>query len=168
MIADHPTRTLVRHDSGVCILESERGPRWRLVPAPEGWRVEGDDTPERWLLRAVRGRGSRFVLTVERDERELGRSLALEDAGHPPELRYFLMGDGTLFRFAQRGPRDCRFELSGRETPGAYLTARPQRDGWRIEASPASGGIEDLRALTVLFAAEILDSEGPLGAGRSG
>ena len=103
------------------------------------------------------------MLATERDERELGRTLALEGVGHPLELRYFLMGDGRLFRFALRGPVDCRFELSGQETPGAYLTARPQADGWRIEASPASGGIEDLRALSVLFAAEILDAEEPSG-----
>ena len=76
------------------------------------------------------------------------------------------MGDGRLFRFALRGPRDCRFELSGRETPGAYLTARPQADGWQIEASPASGGIEDLRAISALFAAEILDSEEPSAMSR--
>ena len=161
-----PPGVLVRHDSGVFALEREAGPAWRLVPTQEGWRVEGGDTPERWLLRPARGRGSRFVLYVEKDERELGRTLAFESAGHPLELRYFCMGDGRLFRFALRGPTDCRFELSGRETPGAYLTARPQADGWRIEASPASGGIEDLRAISVLFAAEILDSEEPSGMSR--
>lgn len=163
MIALHPPRTLVRNASGEIALESEAGPQWRLVAAGEGWWVDVGDDAGRWLLRPARSRGSRFVLVTERAERELGRTLALEGVGHPPELRYFLMGDGRLFRFALRGPVDCRFELSGRETPGAYLTARPQADGWRIEASPASGGIEDLRALSVLFAAEILDAEEPSG-----
>jgi hypothetical protein len=106
------------------------------------------------------------VLVSGADDRELGRTLALDSVGHPEEMRYFLMGDGRLFRFALRGPLDCRFELTGRETPGAYLTARPRRDGWHIEANPASGGIEDLRALTILVAAEILEAEELTGEGR--
>jgi hypothetical protein len=154
---------LARHPSGEIALEGETGPPWRLIPTDKEWRVEVGGGSVGWLLRRSRSPGSRFVLVVEADERELGRTLALESVGLPPELRYFLMGDGRLFRFALRGPVDCRFELSGRETPGAYLTARPQSDGWRIEASPASGGIEDLRALSVLFAAEILDAEEPSG-----
>jgi len=159
VIALHPPRTLVRNATGEIALDSEDGPPWRLEPTTAWWWVEFGDGSGRWLLRPARSRGSRFVLDAEPDERELGRTLALECVGHPLELRYFLMGDGRLFRFALRGPIDCRFELSGRETPGAYLTARPNEDGWRIEASPASGGIEDLRALSVLFAAEILDAE---------
>ena len=167
MIAVHPPRTLVRQPSGEIFLDGETGPPWRFVPTGAGWWVEVGEGSGRWLLRPARSRGSRFVLGAEAEERELGRTLALESVGHPLELRYFLMGDGRLFRFALRGPIDCRFELSGRETPGAYLTARPQSDGWRIEASPASGGIEDLRALSVLFAAEILDAEEPSGLGLS-
>jgi len=156
VIAAHPPRTLVRQPSGEIFLDGETGPPWRFVPTSAGWWVEVGEGSGRWLLRPARSRGSRFVLGAEAEERELGRTLALESVGHPLELRYFLMGDGRLFRFALRGPIDCRFELSGRET---------QSDGWRIEASPASGGIEDLRALSVLFAAEILDAEEPSGLG---
>ena len=166
MIALHPSRTVVRQASGGIALEGEGEQQWTLTPAPAGWWVDVGDPSGRWLLRPARSRGSRFVLVTERDDRELGRTLALEGAGHPLELRYFLLGDGRLFRFALRGPVDCRFELTGRETPGAYLEARPLADGWRIEATPASGGIEDLQALSVLFAAEILDAEEPSGLGR--
>ena len=166
MIVVHPPCTLSRQPSGGIALESEAGPQWTQTPARDGWWAATGDPSGRWFLRPARTRGSRFVLATERDDRELGRTLALEGAGHPLELRYFLLGDGRLFRFALRGPVDCRFELSGRETPGAYLRARPLEDGWRIEATPASGGIEDLRTLTVLFAAEILDAEEPSGLGR--
>jgi hypothetical protein len=75
--------------------------------------------------------------------------------------RDLLLSDGRVFRFVLRGPDDARFEVSGWETPGAYLTARPTKRGWRITPEPASAGIHDIRPLLILFAAEILDSEAP-------
>jgi hypothetical protein len=80
-------------------------------------------------------------------------------------LRYLLTSDGRLYRIQLCGPRDGRFELSSWETPGAYLTARPEARGWRISPDPASAGLEEIRPLLILFAAEILDSEEALVAG---
>ena len=89
-------------------------------------------------------------------------SLRLCGAGHVSDLRYLLMDDGRLFRIVFGGPRQGRYELLGWETPGAYLVALPDSDGWRIEPTPACSGIPEIRAITLLFAAEILDSEAPL------
>jgi hypothetical protein len=62
----------------------------------------------------------------------------------------------------RRGPREGGFELLGWETPGAYLTAQPASDGWKLAPTAACGGLVDLRAISVLFAAEVLDAEEPL------
>ena len=60
-------------------------------------------------------------------------------------------------------PRGALFELRGWETAGAYLNATPDDAGWRVTPAPAGSALPDLRALMILFAAEILDSEGSLG-----
>ena len=167
MIVGHPAQHLVRRGAGAFVLEHEPGgPSLRADPARGGWDIEGDELAEDWFLRRDEGPGGGFSLRARGVDREVARTLALESVGHQRELRYLLMGDGRLFRIALRGPKDSRFELSGWETPGAYLTARPQAEGWRIEPNPASGGIPDIRALSLLFAAEILDSEEPLGTGE--
>ena len=51
--------------------------------------------------------------------------------------------------------------------PGAYLEAIPTEEGWTLAATAAGGGITDLSVLLILFAAEILDAEEPLQAGKS-
>jgi hypothetical protein len=77
-------------------------------------------------------------------------------------LYYLLLGDGRLFRIAPRSPRDGGFELQGWETPGPYWIARPRKEGWTLQPTPASGGLLEIHALLILFAAEILESEKPL------
>jgi hypothetical protein len=106
-----------------------------------------------------------FVLVSADGRSEAGRTTALAGSGRDADLRYLLTSDGRLYRIQLYGPRDGRFELSSWETPGAYLTARPEPRGWRISPDPASAGLEEIRPLLILFAAEILDSEEALAAG---
>jgi hypothetical protein len=167
MIVGHPAQHLVRRGDDAFVLEHEPGGgSLRAEPAPGGWDIGGDDLSAGWFLRREESPGGGFSLRTGGADWEVSRTLALESVGQQRELRYLLMGDGRLFRIALRGPKDSRFELLGWETSGAYLTARPQAEGWRIEPNPASGGIPDIRALSLLFAAEILDSEEPLGTGE--
>jgi len=157
---DHAVRTLRRQPSGEIRMETDDGSALVFRPVEGGWQVEGRPEDERWDLVRHDEPGGGFVLREAGGAKEIARTLAHEALGQPRELRYLLMGDGRLFRIALRGPGDCRFELTGWETSGAYLTARPFEDGWRVEPSPASGGIEDVRALSVMLAVEIVAAEG--------
>jgi hypothetical protein len=83
--------------------------------------------------------------------------------------KFLLLDDGRLFRIVLRlrlrgSPPDGGFELLGWETPGAYLRAWPEPSGWKLVATAAGGGLTDLQAISILFAAEILNSEEPLRA----
>lgn len=77
-------------------------------------------------------------------------------------LKFLLLDDGRLFRIVMCGPREGGFELQGWETPGAYLRAQPQSEGWRLAPTAACGGIEEIHVLSILLAAEVLDAEAPL------
>jgi len=87
-------------------------------------------------------------------------------------LRYFLLGDGRLFRLITSGPPPACYDLTGWEASGPYLRVRAHEAGWQIVPTPASGGIDDLLTLAVLLSAEILDAEEPLvygdGSGSEG
>ena len=69
------------------------------------------------------------------------------------------MADGRVFRVVLRGPEDARFELLWWETSGAFLTARPGPQDWTITPEPAAAGLQEIRPLLILFAAEILHAE---------
>jgi len=74
-----------------------------------------------------------------------------------------VMEDGRTYRLLLRGPADPRFELLGWEAPGAYLAARCDARGWKVDPQPASSGLREILPLLVLLAAELLESgtEGP-------
>ena len=168
MIVEHPTARLVRETDGGFELRVERGATLRAVPLAEGWRIDGSDLPEGWSLRRAVDTGSGFLLsTGERPDDEAARTSGMCAGAGEREARSLLTADGRLFRIVLRGPRDGRFELVGWETPGAYLVARPESTGWRIDPTSACGGIDDLRVIAVLFAAEVLDAEEPLVPGVS-
>ncbi len=163
-LVEHERLTVLRRGPGEFVVEQAGARPLSVRPAPGGWVVEGVHAKHPWFLSREEEEGG-FALQTGPAEHEVSRTTALESAGHQRELRYLLMGDGRLFRIALRGPTDSRYELSGWETHGAYLTARPEGQRWRIDPNPASSGLPDIRSLAVLFAAEILDSGEPLQAG---
>ena len=158
---DHPEQMLGRLPAGGFELIADGAPPTRFVPDRDGWRADGA-APDGWALRRPGEAGARFVLLAEDGETEIGRTMSLDGSDQNPDLYYLLLGDGRLFRIALRGPRDGRFELQGWETGGAYLEARPRTEDWKVAPTPACAGLDDIRALTILFAAEVLESERPL------
>ena len=153
VLRDHPERLLTCRPAGGFTLESTSGETIVALPEKVGRRVEGPDAVRGCLLiRSVDPPG--FVLRRSEDDSEVGRT---QPAAEVASL--VLLEDARMFRIVLRGARDPRFELSGWETPGAYLVARPEQDCWRISPSPACGGIPDITVLSVLFAAEIVESE---------
>ena len=168
MMIDHPSVRVVRTGGGGFELQSERGESRVATPAAAGgYRVEGPCIGD--ALRLVRDDGSTggFRVLSGDGAEELGRSVGLGRLGVQREMRYVLLGDGSLFRVAPGGPREGGFEVSGSETWGPYLTARTEADGWRIAPTPACGGLEDLLVLTLLVAAEILAAEEPIDPGQA-
>jgi len=90
--------------------------------------------------------------------------MPLVGVGSEAGLKFLLLDDGRLFRIVLGGSRDGGFELLGWETPGAYVRAQPESNGWKLIPMAACGGLTDLRAISILFAAEILDLEERLRA----
>jgi hypothetical protein len=161
LVVDHQERSVARRPDGGFDLEAPGLPSTHVVPDSGGWRIEGDAGMTNWRLRRARtGRG--FVASD--GEREIARTMStvgMEGTAAPKNL---LMDDGRLFRIQCGPPREGGFELLGWETSGAYLRARPKPDGWKLVPTAACAGIVDLRALCLLFAAEVLDAEQPPGA----
>jgi hypothetical protein len=162
MIVEHPTLTLVRLDRGGFEIRAETGDPVRARTTGTAWRVDGGPLAQPWRLERRDPVGGGFCLREAAADAELGRTMWLGPPGQLPELRYLLLGDGSLYRIVLRGPADGRYELSGWEVPGPYLTARPGEGGWTIVPQPASGGLTDCLALSLLFAAEILDADAAL------
>ena len=128
-----------------------------MVAGDGGWVVESDDELDGWSLRRARTPG--FVLRGKDGNSEAARTMPPVGTGTETGLRFLLLEDGRLFRIVLRGPRDGRYELTGWETTGAYLTARPEAEGWSLEPTSACGGLEEIRVLCLMLAAEVLDAE---------
>jgi len=170
MIFDHPSVRVVRVGAGSFVLQPECGEAEpvRVAPATGGrYRVEGTAIPEGWALERDDGPTGGFRVLGGNGSEELGRSVGMGRLGVQREMRYVLLGDGKLFRVVPSEPREGGFEVSSHETWGPYLTARLEPGGWRIVPTPACGGLEDLRILTLLFAAEILAAEEPNDPGQA-
>jgi hypothetical protein len=163
---DRTDRFLSRLPGGGFVLEADGESPIRVASDKEGWRVEVPEELEGWCLRRSDAEG--FVLSRPTDGSELGITMPLVGAGAAAGLRYLLLDDGRLFRLVLCGPRDARYELMGWETPGSYITARPRPQGWSLTPNPACSGLRDIRALTLLMAAEILDAEQPQRPGEPG
>jgi hypothetical protein len=156
---NHEPRSVTRHPHGGFTLDRRAENEIRVVASQDGWNIEGDPEMQQWNLRRA-GSSAGFVLA--KGEHEVARTMkpvGMNEATAPKNL---LLDDGRLFRIVSLGPRESGVDLLGWETPGAYLRARPAADGWTIEPTLACGGIPDVRALTLLLAAEVLEAEEPL------
>jgi len=170
MMFDHPSVRVVRAGSGSFALQPERSDAELLRVSPAdggGFRVVGEGIAGGWILERDDGPTGGFRVLAGDGSDELGRSVGMGRLGVQREMRYVLLGDGALFRVVPSEPREGGFEVSGHETWGPYLTARLEPGGWRIAPTPACGGLEDLRILTLLFAAEILAAEEPNDPGQA-
>jgi len=154
---EHPEMRLAGNRADGVTLDAPGAPSMRISPAGDGWQISGRDDVEGWRLERAEPAWSGFVLFAGSDGEELGRTTSLPDVVDEPNGRHVLLADGRLFRIIVRGPRNPRVELTGWEVPGPYLEALPQANGgWRLRASDAARAIADLRALTLLLAAELL------------
>ncbi len=61
-----------------------------------------------------------------------------------------------MWRIVLRGPADARWELTGWETAGAYLIARPDGDAWTILRTAAGRKLAQVELLLALMSAEIV------------
>ncbi len=154
-VFEHAEQHLVRDSSGGFELRTDGGPTVRARSSGNDWRIEGiEGWADATLRRAEDSSG--FVLTLEVG---VARTMPLVGADWPGSPRFMLLADGCLYRIALRGPADAGFELVGWESPGAYLVASPTDKGWKIEAMVAATGLDEIRAMSLLFAAEILEAE---------
>jgi len=151
---------LERSVGGGFTLRVEGGDAFRVSAEGEGWVVDGGGSMDG--ARMSRAAAGGFVLR-DRAGAELGWTSRLNPEDPGAGTSYVLLGDGRLFRIASRGPAETGLELRGWETRGAYLIALPEGAGWRIVATTAGELLPPDRALPILFAAELLDAERPLG-----
>ena len=157
----HPDRSVVRLPEGGFEIKAAGRTTIRAHPSDGNWRIDGSEGAGDWLLERTSGEAKGFVLLATDGREEIGRTMPLAGAVEAG-LKFLLLDDGRLFRIVRRGTRDGVFELLGWETPGAYVEARPAATGWMLVATAAGGGLVDLTAISILLAAEILDSEEPL------
>ena len=163
-MVDHSQRWLARRPSGGFEIRTAGQPTIGVDPSGSGWRVDRVEGMRGWSLRRAAASEGGFVLSAFDGRTEVGRTMPLVGSGRETGLKFLLLDDGRLFRIVLVGSRDGGMELLGWETPGAYLRARPEPSGWKLIPTAACGGLTDLRAISILFAAEILDWEEPLRA----
>jgi hypothetical protein len=167
-LVDHRDQRLTAEDDGGFRLDAAAGSGIAARPGLKGWEVSIPGLPGTWQLSRNSPETRGFLLLSEDRRTEAGRTMPVGGVGSRPDLYYLLLRDGCLFRIGSRGAREAGFELSGWETPGAYLVARPGSGDWTLVPTPACGGLPDIRALSILFAAEILESEALLGQSTAG
>ena len=124
-LVDHGEQRLLREADGGFRLESADGTAISARPAPQGWTVEVSGQAEEWVLCRNLPETRGFLLLSADRSTEVGRTTPLGGVGSRADLYYLLLRDGRLFRIGSRRAREAGFELSGWETPGAYLVARP-------------------------------------------
>lgn len=157
-VVEHPER-FIRPLAGRG-FEIGVGPEpWvRATPNNAGWQVR-DRRGEVWQLNQLPAKQG-FVLLRTEGENESGRTMPLVGADHAG-VRFLLLEDGRLFQIVHPMSRQAGVELRGWETPGAYLEARAEPDGWRLSPTVAAGGMRDLRVICILLAAELLAADEP-------
>jgi hypothetical protein len=153
----HRAQLARRAPEGGFVIEVEGQADVRVQPSGEGFSVTRSGDEPAWSMRFAEGG---FVL-ADAGGHELARSSAVVGSrqGGP---RFLLLDDGRVFRLALARAPERIFELSSWEVPGAYLELHPRPGGWALVPTPACSGLDDVRSLTVLAAAEVLDEEGAL------
>lgn len=163
-VVDYQEMVLAPLPGGGFSLGASGQSPFRVTPDTRGFRVDGPGEVRGWRLVRAAGTTPGFVLRAGPEAEELAWTMPPLGLGREAGLRYLLLNDGRLFRIVLRGPRAGGFALLGWETPGAYFEARPATGGWNLIPLPASSGLEDIRALSLIFAAEILEwEETPVG-----
>lgn len=152
-----PDRLARRLAGGGFSVGASEGAPIRALPDGAAWRIEGSVDLEGACLE--RGADGGFVLRRAAGEGAIAESMPPDGFDRDERSRSILLEDGRLFRMVLRGPRHPRFELAGWETSGAYWIAQPASEGWLLRPTPAGGELGDLDVLTILFAAEVLDSD---------
>jgi hypothetical protein len=165
LISEKKSRLLRRASACGFAFEVGGDEEMRLEPVREGWRVRAAGELDGWLLSRGEAATAGFILLREDGHTELGRTMPSPGGERGPDMRYLLTSGGSLYRIRLRGPQDGRYELQSWEAPGAYLTARQNGPDWTISPEPAAGGLQEIRPLLILMAAEILDAEEALAAG---
>ena len=120
--------------------------------AAGGLWVEGSGGPGRQFFRDQ----DTATLVLESAGEKCTAS-STEPLGETGGVYYLLLADGRLFRLAPRGTRPGGFVLTGWDTPGPYLIARPDSVGWSLETQPAGRDLEGLRTLMFLVATRIVE-----------
>ncbi len=161
---DHSQGLLTRLPSGGFEIRVTGQPAIRVGPSGSGWLVDGVEDLQGGFLQRGGADEDGFVLRTSDGSDEVARTMPLVGGGSESGLKFLLLSDGRLFRIVPGSSRDGGFELLGWEMPGAYLKARPGQNEWKLVPTAAGGGLSDLRVISILFAAEILDSEEPLRA----
>jgi len=157
-VVEHPVR-LLRPLSGRGFEIGDGSEPWvKATPYNDGWHVSGDGGETWQLAQLPAERG--FVLLRTDGDSELGRTMPLVGLNHAG-VRFLLLDDGRLFRIVHRTSRAGGAELQGWETAGSYLEVEVDAQGWRLLPTVAAGGLKDLRAISVLLAAELLAADEP-------
>ncbi len=161
--------SLARTSGGGFQLKGRDRIEFTALPTPEGMVVRGPGEIEGWLLtKNIADAGGGFILLQGsgRDAPEAGRSIRPAGTGTGCGGTHLLGEDGRLFRIECRASREARVDLLSWETPGAYWSARPSGPrAWRLVRTIAGTALAHDAALLLLFAAEVLDSEGPANDG---
>jgi len=148
------TATVRIAPDGVVAIEAEGRAPGTLVPRAGrrgAWSYGRGETV--WTI----GRGPEHVggFVLEDGTREIGRTTPVAGPDGGAGETTVLLEDGRAFRLRFRPTPEPRVELAGWETRGAYLEARPHRDGWTITATPAGRAMGMDDSLLVLMTAEL-------------
>lgn len=137
-----------------------------LWPASEPWRgriaADGIEVREGGLAPAVVRRRDSGLVLLAQDGRELGCSTDALGFDRRLGLRFVLMEDGRLFRIEPLGATTSGLCLRAWDVPGAYLTAVPTEEGFRLNVTVAGACLSVFEPVALLFAAEVLMLHQPL------
>ena len=135
---------------------------WLETGAIGGARHEVASSDRReWTLREASGpNASAVVLEVAGPEGfgEVARSERGSGTGLEPLA--FYLSDGRVFFAASGNGSEAGYELHGWEVRGAYWKATRQGAHWTLSPTAAGRRLRGSEAILVLFAAEIIATEG--------
>jgi len=149
-----PTILAARPDGSFRLVLSD-GAVFETVACTEGYRVEGDAGPDRWLVSLPEGEAGWVLRASPGNEAEdLGRTTRSRegDRTFPATL---LLEDGRLFRIVAFVGSDRGAALLGDEVSGAYVDASRRGAQWVLARTAAGLDLELGTAGWLLLAAEL-------------